>query len=473
MKPSKTKNDKPDLGTGSVGKLLFKLALPAITAQIINVLYNLVDRMYIGHIKDVGADALTGVGVTMPVIMAISAFAALVSMGGAPRASIALGRGDRDEGDRILGNCFVMTLIISVLLTGFFLIFGRDILLLFGASEKTIGYAWDYMQIYTLGTLFVQASLGLNAFISTQGFAKTSMLTVLIGAIINIVLDPIFIFGFGMGVKGAALATILSQGVSAVWVLKFLTSDKSVLRIRKSTIGLDSKIALPCLALGVAPFIMQFTESVLSICFNTSLLKYGGDLAVGAMTILSSVMQFSMLPLYGLTQGGQPIISFNYGAKKLDRVKEAFRLLLISCVAFSALVWILCMFTPQLFAVMFTDNAELISYTVWALRIYMATSLLFGAQLACQQSFIALGNAKTSVFLALLRKVLLLIPLIFILPNFFTDKVMAVFLAEPIADFIAVCVTVITFVVSFKKLGQTRDFNQTAEMIQQVESEKN
>ena len=308
------------------------------------------------------------------------------------------------------------------------------------------------MQIYAVGTVFVQLALGLNAFISAQGYAKTSMFTVLIGAVCNIILDPIFIFAFDMGVRGAALATIISQAVSSIWVLKFLTSKKSLLRIRRENLRLCAGIILPCLALGVSPFIMQFTESVLFVCFNSSLLKYGGDIAVGSMTILASVMQFSMLPLQGLTQGAQPIISFNYGAMKAGRVKKAFRILLFSCLIYSVALWSVSMFAPRVFASMFTNDSKLIEYSVWAIRIYMASSLLFGAQIACQQTFIALGNAKASIFLALLRKVILLIPLIFILPAFVSDKVMGVFLAEPIADFTAVCVTTVTFLVSFKRL---------------------
>ncbi len=441
-----------DLGNGSVGRLLFKLALPAIAAQIINVLYNMVDRMYIGHIPGVGADALTGVGVTMPFIMAISAFAALVSMGGAPRASIMMGKGEKDKAENILGNCASMLVVIAVVLTAAVLIFGKQILLMFGASEKTVGYAWAYMQIYAMGTIFVQLALGLNAFINAQGYATMGMLTVLIGAVLNIILDPIFIFGFGLGVRGAAWATILSQAVSSFWVVKFLTGKRSFLRIRTRYLRPRTKILLPCIALGISPFIMQFTESVLSVCFNTSLLKYGGDVAVGAMTILASVMQFSMLPLQGLTQGAQPIISYNYGAGKIDRVNRAFVLLLICCLAFSALIWSVSMFAPQVFIAIFTSDAALSQYSDWAIRIYMAASLLFGAQIACQQTFIAVGNAKASVFLALLRKVILLIPLIFILPGFFENKVMAVFLAEPIADTIAVTVTVTMFLVFFTKL---------------------
>lgn len=448
-----TNNTK--LGSERIGKLLFQLSLPAITAQIINVMYNMVDRMYIGHIENIGAQALTGVGVTMPIIMAISAFAALVSMGGAPRAAIMMGRQNKKEAEHILGNCTIMLVIISIILTIIISLFAEPILMMFGASENTIFYALEYISIYAIGTIFVQLALGLNAFITTQGYAKTSMYTVMIGAIINIILDPIFIFGLGMGVKGAALATILSQAVSSFWVIKFLTSDKSFLRIRKQYFKLSPKIVLPCLALGVSPFIMQFTESVIAVCFNSSLLRYGGDIAVGAMTILTSVMQFSMLPLQGLTQGAQPIISYNYGAKNADRVASAFKLLLISCLSFSTIIWAISMFTPQLFVMIFTKDVQLSQFTIWALRIYMASSCIFGAQIACQQTFIALGNAKTSVFLAILRKIILLIPLIFLLPNFFNDKVMAVFLAEPVADFLAVCTTVTLFIISFKKILQS------------------
>lgn len=440
------------LGSAPVGKLLFQLAFPAITAQIINVLYNMVDRMYIGHIPDIGAQALTGVGVTMPIIMAISAFAALVSMGGAPRAAIMMGRKKHQEAEHILGNCTIMLAIVAVILTIFILLFAEPILLMFGASENTISYALEYLNIYALGTIFVQFALGLNAFITTQGFAKTSMYTVLIGAIINIILDPILIFKFNMGVQGAALATILSQMISCLWVLKFLRSKKSILRIHKHYFKLKKEIAIPCLALGLSPFIMQFTESVIAVCFNSSLLAYGGDVAVGAMTILTSVMQFSMLPLQGLTQGAQPIISYNYGALNEQRVVKTFKLLLISCLSFSTLIWFISVFFPQFFVLIFTKDPELSKFSIWAIRIYMASSCIFGAQIACQQTFIALGNAKTSVFLAILRKILLLIPLIFILPMIFSDKVMAVFLAEPVADFIAVVTTCTLFTISFKKI---------------------
>ena len=448
------KKKEADLGKDSLGPLLLKLALPAILAQIINVLYNMVDRMYIGHIPKVGPSALTGVGVTMPVIMAISAFAALVSMGGAPRASIMLGRGEHPKAEKILGNCTVMLVIMAIILTAVFLIWGEPILMVFGASEATIGYALDYMRIYALGTIFVQLALGLNAFINAQGYAKIGMITVAIGALCNIVLDPIFIFSMSMGVKGAALATIISQAISSIFVVYFLTSKRSGLRIKLDNLKLDFQVILPCLALGLSPFIMQFTESVISVCFNTSLLKYGGDIAVGSMTILTSVMQFSMLPLQGLTQGAQPIISFNYGAENIDRVKRAFKLLLKISLSYSMLLWAVAMFIPDTFIYIFTSHGELATYTRWAIRIYMAASGIFGIQIACQQTFIAIGNAKTSVFLAVLRKVLVLIPLIFILPMFIENQAFAVILAEPIADTIAVSVTATLFYQTYKRLGK-------------------
>lgn len=444
-------NQTEELGTCSVGKLLFKLAVPAIAAQIINLLYNLVDRMYIGHIAEVGKLALTGVGVCLPLIMLISAFAALVSMGAAPRASIFLGKGEKDNAEKTLGNSFSLLVIISIILTLIFFFFAEDLLLIFGASENTIEYATSYMKIYSIGTIFVQLTLGLNAFISAQGFAKVSMMTVLIGAIFNIVLDPILIFGFNMGVSGAALATIISQALSMLWILKFLTGKKTTLKIKRKNLSLSKNIVLPSISLGLAPFIMQATESLIAVCFNSSLLKYGGDIAVGAMTILTSVMQFSMLPLNGLTQGGQPILSYNYGAKNPERVKKAFKILLISCVTYSMILWALAMITPKSFVLIFNNDPELLDFTSNALRIYMALSGIFGIQIACQQSFIALGNAKTSLFLALLRKIILLIPLIYIMPIFISDKTTAVFMAEPVADFIAVSTTAILFYIQFKK----------------------
>lgn len=446
------KEKTTDLEHDPVGKLLFKLALPAITAQIVNVLYNMVDRMYIGHIPVVGAKALTGVGVCLPLIMLVSAFAALMAMGGAPQASIMMGRKDEETAQKILGNCTVMTFLSGIVLTIVFLIFGRDLLLLFGASENTIPYAMQYIEIYACGTLFVQISLGLNAFITSQGFATMSMLSVVIGAVTNIILDPVFIFGFDMGVKGAALATILSQALSAAWILRFLTGKKTILRIQKKYLRVEPKVYLPCIALGLSPFIMQSTESLIAICFNTSLLKYGGDIAVGSMTILTSVMQFSMLPLQGLTQGSQPIISYNFGARNAERVKKTFFILLKACCLYSTALWAISIFAPKVFIGIFTADAELSKYTTWSIRIYMAMSLIFGIQIACQQTFIAVGNAKTSLFLAVLRKIILLIPLIYILPALFENKVMAVFLAEPVADTLAVTTTAILFARQFSRV---------------------
>lgn len=453
-----------ELGTTSIGKLLFKMSLPAIVAQIVNVLYNMVDRMYIGHIPNIGADALTGVGVTMPLIMAIAAFAALVSTGGATRASIMMGKKNKEDAEKILGNCTSALIIIALVLTAVVLLFGEKLLMVFGASENTISYALDYINIYAIGTIFVQLALGLNAFITAQGFAKTSMLTVTIGAIVNIILDPILIFGFDMGVKGAAWATIISQAISAVWVIKFLRGKTTLLTIRKEYIKIDLKILIPSLALGLSPFIMQLTESILVITFNTSLQKYGGDLAVGAMTILSSVMQFSMLPLIGLTQGAQPIISYNYGAENSTRVKDTFVLLVKSAFSYSTFIWAISMLFPQLFARIFTSDAHLINTTISSLRIYMAASFLLGIQISCQQTFIALGNAKASIFLALLRKVFLLIPLIFILPQFMENKVNAVFLAEPIADLIAVIVTSLMFAMQFKEVLRELSINSELQL---------
>lgn len=440
-----------DLGSGSVGRLLFKLAVPAIVAQVINVLYNMVDRMYIGHLPEIGETALTGVGVCFPLITAISAFAALVSMGGAPRASIFLGRGDKETAEKILGNCATALVVVGVALTAVFFAFGYQLLGLFGASSQTIGYAWQYFSIYLVGTIFVQASLGLNAFINAQGYTMVGMLTVVIGAVLNIILDPILMFGFDMGVAGAALATIISQAVSAAFTVWFLCSRRSYLRLKASNLRLVGKILWPSIALGLSPFVMQLTESVISICFNTQLQIYGGDIAVGAMTILSSVMQFAMLPLQGLTQGAQPITSFNFGAGKMDRVVKAFRILLISCLTYATALWAICEFAPQLVISIFTPaDGALGVYTRSALRIYMAASLLFGAQIACQQTFVALGKAGISLFLAVLRKIILLVPLIFLLPRVLPiAQDTAVFLAEPAADTLAVITTCTMFGIVF------------------------
>ena len=446
-------SDKEFLRTEPLGKLLLKLALPTVAAQLINMLYNIVDRIYIGHIPEIGAAALTGVGVCMPLIMIVSAFAALVGYGGAPRASIFMGKKDRASAEKTLGNCFVLQILISVVLTAVLLIWNRDLLMAFGASENTIEYGVRYMNIYALGTVFVEITLGMNAFITAQGFAKTGMLSVLIGAVANIILDPVFIFGLDMDVQGAALATIISQALSCIWVVHFLCGKKTYLKIRKANLRLSPKIILPCLALGVATFIMQASESVISVCFNSSLQKYGGDVAVGAMTILTSVMQFAMLPLQGLGQGAQPIISYNYGAGDAGRVRGAFRLLLKVSLGYAALLWLLVMLLPGGFAAMFTSDAALLDYTRTALRIYMAAMFLMGIQMACQMTFNALGKATESIIVAVMRKFVLLIPLIYIMPHVIRgNQTMGVYLAEPIADTLAVTFTAILFTVQFRKI---------------------
>lgn len=444
--------DKEFLGKEPIGKLLLKLALPTVAAQLINMLYNIVDRIYIGHIPEIGADALTGVGVCMPLIMMVSAFAALVGFGGSPRASIAMGKKDNDSAEKILGNCFTTQILISFVLTAVLLIWNRDLLMAFGASENTISYGTRYMNIYSVGTIFVQLTLGMNAFITAQGFAKTGMLSVLIGAVSNIVLDPIFIFGFNMDVQGAALATIISQALSCVWVASFLFGKKTILKIRKENMRLSASVILPCLALGTSTFIMQASESVISICFNSSLQKFGGDIAVGAMTILTSVMQFAMLPLQGLGQGAQPIISYNYGAGSARRVKDAFKLLLKISLGYALFLWAMVMILPGGFVRMFTSDLKLIAFTKTALRVYLAALFMMGIQMACQMTFNSLGRAVESIIVAIMRKFVLLLPLIFVLPQIFkSDQTMAVYLAEPIADFLAVSFTIVLFAIQFRK----------------------
>ncbi len=448
---SNNKNDNNFLGTAPIGRLMFRLALPTIAAQLINMLYNIVDRIYIGHMPEVGDLALTGVGVCMPLIMVVSAFAALISSGGAPRASIYMGQGDNDSAELTMGSCFTLQVIVSLILTAVLLLGNRTFLLAFGASENTIGFATDYMNIYAIGTIFVQLTLGMNSYITAQGFSKTSMMTVLIGAITNIILDPIFIFGLGMGVKGAALATILSQGISCVWVMKFLFGKKTVLRLRQDKMTIRWNLVLPCIALGLSPFIMQVTESLISVCFNSSLLRYGGDVAVGAMTILTSVMQFAMMPIQGLAQGAQPITSYNYGARNVDRVKKSFRLLLAASLTYSMTIWALIMLFPQVFAGIFTPDPVLLDFTAGALRIYCFGLGIFGIQLACQMTFVAIGSALSSILAACMRKLVLLIPLIFIMPMLMENKTMAVYTAEPVADVLAVAFTATLFAVQFKK----------------------
>lgn len=443
---------KQDMGSGSIPKLFMQLAIPAVVAQIVNLLYNIVDRIYIGHIPEIGASALTGVGLFVPILMLINAFAMLAGAGGAPLASIAMGKKDNDRAEKIVANCFSLLLIFAVVLTVVFSIAAPSLLRLFGASDVTLPFALDYARIYILGSVSVLIVMGMNPFITTQGFAKISMLTTVIGAVINIILDPIFIFALDMGVKGAALATVLSQTVGALWILRFLTGDKTILRLKRKNMKLQGDIVKPCLGLGISSFVMLSTESLLSMSFTSSLARYGGDIAVGAMTIITSVSQLATMPLQGFCQGGQPIISYNFGAGNNDRVKKAFRLQLTVCLTYATTFWLLCMLIPNVFAGIFTGDAALVDYASWALRIYMAGIFSFGAQISCQQSFMALGQAKISLFLACLRKIFLLIPLIFILPLLMENKVFGVFLAEPISDIIAASVTTIAFFTQFNKI---------------------
>lgn len=441
-----------NLGEGSVGRLLVKLAVPSIVAQMVNLLYNMVDRIYIGHIPGSGDIALTGLGLCFPIIMIITAFSNLIGAGGAPRVAIHMGKGEQEQAEKTMGNCVAILVLLAVILTVLLELFAVPLLNIFGASDNTLPYALSYLRIYVVGTLCVMISLGLNPFITTQGFSDVAMKTVIIGAVCNIILDPVFIFLLGMGVQGAALATILSQGVSTVWVLFFLNGKRTKLRLKKQHLKIEWKVIAPVLALGVSPFVMGATESALNIAFNSSLAKYGGDVAVGAMTILSSIMQLQFMPTQGLTQGAQPIMSFNYGAAKIDRVKKTYRLLIGCCLAYTMAFWLAVQCFPQMFVKIFNDTPELLDTTTWALRIYFATSGIFGIQMAVQQTFLSLGQAKVSLFIACLRKIILLIPLIYLLPYFFEDKVFAVFLAEPVSDFISVTVAAVLFLFHINKI---------------------
>lgn len=445
------------MGTMPVRQLLMKLAIPTVIASLVNLLYNIVDRIYIGHIPDIGASALTGAGLFMPILLLINSFAALVCSGGAPLASIAMGGGHNKKAARILSNCFTLILILSVILTVVFYVSAPVLLRFFGASDDTLPYALSYSRIYILGTVFVMIAYGMNLFISAQGYSKTAMLSVTIGAVINIALDPLLIFTFDMGVEGAAIATDISQAVSCIWILHFLFGKKTRIAIQKDFMKLEKDIFLPCLQLGLSTFIMISTESLLSISFNHSLARYGGDMAVGAMTIITSLSSLITMPLQGLCQGGAPIISYNYGAGKTDRVREAFRQMLTAAVILCMVFWCLTMFAPQMMASIFTTDEALISYAVRCMRIYFAVIFTTAFQTVCQQSFVALGQAKISIFLACLRKLILLIPLIFILPLLVSDKVFAVFLAEPLSDFIAASITAYCFFRFLKNLKPDRE----------------
>jgi len=444
-------NEKDKLGTAPIGKLMFQLAVPTVFAQLVNMLYNMVDRIYVGRIPGEGSMALAGLGVAFPVILLISAFAALVGMGGAPRAAICMGQKDQEGAERILGSSVAFLVVLSLVLSVVFMVTKEPILLMFGASETTVPYANKYLGIYLIGTISVQVALGLNQFITCQGFAKTGMMTVLIGAFLNIVLDPILIFGFHMGVQGAAVATVVSQTVSALWVLKFLCSKKSILRIRRQYVKLDMAILKPVLLLGIAPFIMQSTECLVQLTFNTGMQTFGNDYYVGAMTIIFSLSQMLFLPVQGIAQGAIPIISYNYGSGDLDRVRKTFKLLIKVTFIFTAISAGAFVLFPRVFVSLFSSDAEIVNVAAYGLRIYSFGFIIFGAQMSCQQTFLALGEAKISMFLALLRKVILLIPLAIILPRLGlgTD---GLFLAEPISDVLSVCTTVIMFRMNIEKI---------------------
>ncbi len=445
---AETKDISNRLATAPVGKLMFSLAVPSVIAQIVNLLYNIVDRIYIGHMEDIGRTALTGVGLCFPVICLIGAFTMLIAQGGAPRAAIFMGKGDNRSAQKILGSSFSALIVLSVILTGAFLLFGEDLLWLFGASENTIGYALDYINIYSLGSVFVMTALGLNLFISTQGFTVFSMATVLIGAGLNIILDPIFIFVFDLGVKGAAIATVISQAVSAIWTLIFLTGKKTKLCLEFSVMKPDIKLLLPCLALGLAPFIMQSTEAVINVAFNSSLSKYGGDIAVGTMTVAATVMQVIWMPAQGIGMGAQPIISYNYGAGNADRCKKACKAMLLSSGIYLLTCWSAVQLFPKAIMSVFNDDSALLANSD-LLRLYVAATGFFFIQMTVQQGLVSIGKAKASLFIACLRKLILLVPLIYILPNFFENKVFAVFLAEPVSDTISIIVSAIIFIIVF------------------------
>ncbi|WP_296032953.1 MATE family efflux transporter [Dorea sp.] len=438
------------LGTEPLGRLMFSLAVPSVAAQLINVLYNIVDRIYIGHIPEYGDVALTGVGVTFPILTMISAFSAFAGMGGAPLASIQLGKQNKQKAEQILGNSAGLLVLCAVILTVFFSVFKTPILYAFGASDATITYARDYITIYLIGTIFVQLALGLNAYISGQGEAKIAMFSVLIGAVLNICLDPVFIFLFHLGVRGAALATIISQAVSAAWVVRFLTSEKSVMRLTFKNMHLNGATIKMIAGLGISPFIMQSTESLVTITLNTGLQKYGGDLYVGSMSILMSIMQLITIPVQGITQGIQPVISYNYGAGNIDRVKATLKRMILVCLSGTLVLAGVAIFFPEVYTGLFTNNKELLELTCKVMPVYFLGISIFGIQCACQTSFISLGQAKVSLFIALLRKIILLIPLAVILPKFM--GVMGIYRAEPVADTISVLTTSVVFVITMKKV---------------------
>lgn len=459
---------KINLTEGKIVSILWRLAIPAILSQIINLLYNVVDRIYIGKLPE-GDMAMAGLGIAMPIILLISAFSLLIGNGGAPLAAIQMGKQKNDDAEKILGNSVILLIIISIFLTIFFMFFKEPILLLFGASNATISYAIDYISIYLFGTLFVQFTLGLNPFIITQGFAKVGMFSVLIGAVINIILDPILIFGLGMGVKGAALASIIAQFFSMLWVIRFLCGKKTKLKIMKQYLKLDTTVVRKILSLGMAPFIMHGSESLILIALNSQLLKYGGNIAVSSMTIISSLTQVVVLPLLGVAQGAQPILGHNLGAGKIGRVKKTFEILFITCLSYTIIIVSTFMIFSKWIVMLFNTNPELVKTTTEAMKIYFAGLFVFGAQVACQQTFLALGKAKQSMMLVILRKLILLVPMILILPLFLSDQYKAILIAEPITDIVSTFITIICFghyyMTKLKRSDQTEDNIKTVKVL--------
>lgn len=461
---SPQKDVSEQLASAPVTPLLLRLAIPTILAQLVNLLYNIVDRIYIGHMPVVGDIALTGVGLCFPVIYLLSAFAALLGQGGAPRAAIAMGRGDNDEAERILGTCFTSLIVTALLLTAAFQLWGEELLWLFGASEDTIGYALPYMRVYAAGSLFVMLALGMNLFITTQGYTTFSMITVVIGAVLNIVLDPVFIYAFDMGVAGAAWATILSQAVSAAFAVAFFFGKRTKLRLKKAYLLPKPRILGPVLALGFAPFVMQATEALVNVAFNSSLQAYGGDIPVGCMTVSSTIMQMFWLPSQGIGQGAQPIISYNFGAGNMARVRKAFMTMLVVSIIFIGAGWLAVMLFPGFFIRIFNDSPALVEMGSWTLRVYLAAFFLMALQMSIQQVFVSVGRAKSAVVVASVRKLVLLVPLIYILPRFFEDKVFAVFLAEPASDFFSVLTATILFLATMRGMlwGKKKERSQKA-----------
>ena len=461
---SPQKDVSEQLASAPVTPLLLRLAIPTILAQLVNLLYNIVDRIYIGHMPVVGDIALTGVGLCFPVIYLLSAFAALLGQGGAPRAAIAMGRGDNDEAERILGTCFTSLIVTALLLTAAFQLWGEELLWLFGASEDTIGYVLPYMRVYAAGSLFVMLALGMNLFITTQGYTTFSMITVVIGAVLNIVLDPVFIYAFDMGVAGAAWATILSQAVSAAFAVAFFFGKRTKLRLKKAYLLPKPRILGPVLALGFAPFVMQATEALVNVAFNSSLQAYGGDIPVGCMTVSSTIMQMFWLPSQGIGQGAQPIISYNFGAGNIERVRKAFMTMLVVSIIFIGAGWLAVMLFPGFFIRIFNDSPALVEMGSWTLRVYLAAFFLMALQMSIQQVFVSVGRAKSAVVVASVRKLVLLVPLIYILPHFFEDKVFAVFLAEPVSDFFSVLTATILFLATMRGMlwGKKKERSQKA-----------